>query len=198
LFHPETETFTSYNLADGLPNDVVYQIVEDKNGFLWLTTNNGLVCFQPATGVMKVYTTSNGLLGDQFNYRSSFEAEDGTMNTILSLVSKGTMNCAGREFSNTLFGDDLNTATTTSTTQTTTATTGTAIDAAAMAAQRAEAARKAEEERKRLEEEERKRQEEEERLKKEESKKKPSFFKRMKDSLTNFGKSLVEPENDNN
>ena len=28
---------------------------------------------------MKVYTTSNGLLGDQFNYRSSFEAEDGTI-----------------------------------------------------------------------------------------------------------------------
>ena len=78
-FHPDTETFSNYNLSAGLPNDVVYQIVEDKNGFLWLTTNNGLVCFQPATGVMKVYTTSNGLLGDQFNYRSSFEAEDGTI-----------------------------------------------------------------------------------------------------------------------
>ena len=62
-----------------MPNDVVYQIVEDKDGLLWLTTNNGLVCFQPTTGVMKVYTTSNGLLGDQFNYRSSFEAEDGTI-----------------------------------------------------------------------------------------------------------------------
>ena len=79
LFHPETETFTSYNLADGLPNDVVYQIVEDKDGFFWLTTNNGLVCFQPTTGTMKVYTTSNGLLGDQFNYRSSLETEDGTI-----------------------------------------------------------------------------------------------------------------------
>ena len=79
LFHPETETFTSYNLADGLPNDVIYQIVEDKEGFFWLTTNNGLVCFQPTTGAMKVYTTSNGLLGDQFNYRSSFETEDGTI-----------------------------------------------------------------------------------------------------------------------
>lgn len=44
-----------------------------------MTTNNGLVCFQPNTGVMKVYTTSNGLLGDQFNYRSSFETEDGTI-----------------------------------------------------------------------------------------------------------------------
>lgn len=79
LFHPETETFTSYNLADGLPNDVVYQIVEDKDGLFWLTTNNGLVCFEPTTGAMKVYTTSNGLLGDQFNYRSSFETEDGTI-----------------------------------------------------------------------------------------------------------------------
>lgn len=79
LFHPETETFTSYNLADGLPNDVVYQIVEDKDGLFWLTTNNGLVCFQPTTGAMKVYTTSNGLLGDQFNYHSSLETEDGTI-----------------------------------------------------------------------------------------------------------------------
>ena len=58
---------------------VVYQIVEDKEGLFWLTTNNGLVCFQPTTGAMKVYTTSNGLLGDQFNYRSSFETEDGTI-----------------------------------------------------------------------------------------------------------------------
>lgn len=77
LFHPDTETFSCYNSSDGLPNDVVYQIVEDKEGFLWLTTNNGLVCFHPATKEMKVYTTANGLLGDQFNYRSSFEMEDG-------------------------------------------------------------------------------------------------------------------------
>ena len=62
-----------------MPYDVVYQIVEDKDGFFWLTTNNGLVCFQPTTGTMKVYTTSNGLLGDQFNYRSSLETEDGTI-----------------------------------------------------------------------------------------------------------------------
>lgn len=78
-FHPNTKTFTCYDSTKGLPNDVVYQIVEDKDGFLWLTTNNGLIRFQPATGAMKVYTTANGLLGDQFNYRSSFEDEDGTI-----------------------------------------------------------------------------------------------------------------------
>ena len=53
--------------------------MEDKDGLFWLTTNNGLVCFQPTTGAMKVYTTSNGLLGDQFNYHSSLETEDGTI-----------------------------------------------------------------------------------------------------------------------
>lgn len=79
-FHPETETFTRYNSSNSeLPNDVVYQIVEDKDGSLWLTTNNGLVCFRPNNGDVKVYTTANGLLGDQFNYRSSFEDESGVI-----------------------------------------------------------------------------------------------------------------------
>lgn len=78
-FHSDTETFTSYNSTNGLPNDVVYQIVEDKDGYFWLTTNNGLVCFQPTIGTVKAYTRANGLLGDQFNYRSSFEDEDGTI-----------------------------------------------------------------------------------------------------------------------
>lgn len=76
-FHSDTETFTRYNSRNGLPNDVVYQLVEDKEGLLWLTTNNGLVRFDPVTGEMKVFTTANGLLGDQFNYRSSFKGESG-------------------------------------------------------------------------------------------------------------------------
>lgn len=79
LFHPDTETFTSYDSSDGLPNDVVYQIVEDADGLLWLTTNSGLACFNPATKQVKVYTTANGLLGDQFNYRSSYKDEVGTI-----------------------------------------------------------------------------------------------------------------------
>lgn len=79
MFHPDTDDFTSFGTQEGLPNDVVYQIAEDKEGALWLTTNNGLVCFNPATEKMKAYTVANGLLGDQFNYRSSFEDEDGTI-----------------------------------------------------------------------------------------------------------------------
>lgn len=78
-FHPETETFTSYNSSNGLPNDVVYQIIEDSEGLFWLTTNSGLACFNPVTKRVKVYTTANGLLGDQFNYRSGFKDETGAI-----------------------------------------------------------------------------------------------------------------------
>ena len=79
LFHPETETFTNYNSSNGLPNDVVYQIVEDKEGLFWLTTNSGLVRFSPETKQVKNYTTANGLLGNQFNYRSSYKDENGSI-----------------------------------------------------------------------------------------------------------------------
>lgn len=79
LFHPETDSFTRYDTSKGLPNDVVYQIVEDDDGLFWLTTNSGLVRFNPADGTMRVYTTANGLLSDQFNYRSSFKGKDGTI-----------------------------------------------------------------------------------------------------------------------
>lgn len=78
-FHPETETFTRYDSHNGLPNDVVYQMVEDNDGLLWLTTNSGLVRFHPDTQALRVFTTANGLLGDQFNYRSSFKGDDGIL-----------------------------------------------------------------------------------------------------------------------
>lgn len=78
-FNPATETFVRFNSRHGLPNDVVYQMVEDKEGMLWLTTNNGLACFDPEQEKIKVYTTANGLLGDQFNYRSGWASPDGTL-----------------------------------------------------------------------------------------------------------------------
>ena len=93
-FHPETETFTSYDSRNGLPNDVVYQIVEDKEGLMWLTTNNGLVSFQPATGAMKVYTTANGLLGEQLTIvpalRRKMERFIWAVLTALSLLIRKT------------------------------------------------------------------------------------------------------------
>ncbi|MDR0542476.1 MAG: response regulator [Dysgonamonadaceae bacterium] len=78
-YHPESETFTSYMTQEGLPNDVVYKILEDNKGRLWLTSNSGLSCYNPDNGSVKTFTLANGLLGDQFNYKSGYKAPDGKL-----------------------------------------------------------------------------------------------------------------------
>lgn len=42
---PEQYAFTHYKLSDGLASNVVSNIVQDNEGFMWLSTNNGLQRF---------------------------------------------------------------------------------------------------------------------------------------------------------
>lgn len=79
LFNSENEQFTRYNSSNGLPNDVVYQIVEDDEGFLWMSTNHGLVKFDTENEVFINFTVDNGLKTNQFNYKSSYKDSDGNI-----------------------------------------------------------------------------------------------------------------------
>ena len=79
LYDRADDTFTTFNTTNGMPNDVVYQIVEDNELNLWLSTNAGLVRYSPQTGTFKYYTVENGLKTNQFNYKSSFKTSDGTI-----------------------------------------------------------------------------------------------------------------------
>jgi ligand-binding sensor domain-containing protein/signal transduction histidine kinase/DNA-binding response OmpR family regulator len=78
-YHPATETFTSYSTRQGLPDDVVYKMLEDNRGRLWLSSNKGLSCYSPESGLIKTFTLANGLLGDQFNYKSGYKTLDGRL-----------------------------------------------------------------------------------------------------------------------
>jgi signal transduction histidine kinase/ligand-binding sensor domain-containing protein len=69
---------TRYTTANGLPSNYIFKIVED-NGSLWVSTSKGLVNLDPATQHMIVYTKTNGLLYDQFNYNSGYRDETGTL-----------------------------------------------------------------------------------------------------------------------
>ncbi|NLI99979.1 MAG: response regulator [Bacteroidales bacterium] len=79
LFDKKEEEFTHINSSNGLPNDVVYQIQEDDDKNLWLSTNSGLVRYTPTTGAFRNYTVENGLKTNQFNYQSSYKEADGTL-----------------------------------------------------------------------------------------------------------------------
>jgi ligand-binding sensor domain-containing protein len=72
------DKFVTYGVAEGLPDDVAYNIVEDDAGNLWFGTNKGLVKFNPYNKSVRVFTTKDGLLGNQFNYGSAIRGRDGT------------------------------------------------------------------------------------------------------------------------
>ena len=48
-FNEKDKQIKRYNTTNGLPNNVVYGILEDSFGRLWLSTNRGISCFNPET-----------------------------------------------------------------------------------------------------------------------------------------------------
>ena len=78
-YDPETDSFIHYTEKNGLPNNVVYGILEDEYGFLWLSTNFGLSRFDPQTETFRNYTASDGLQSNEFNMNAFAKAHNNTM-----------------------------------------------------------------------------------------------------------------------
>ncbi|MBN1873186.1 MAG: hypothetical protein JXA33_03080 [Anaerolineae bacterium] len=76
---PATNRFGNYREEDGLPNNVVYGILPDRNANLWLSTNKGLAKFDPQTQTVHKYTVQDGLQSNEFNYYAYYMAPDGEM-----------------------------------------------------------------------------------------------------------------------
>jgi ligand-binding sensor domain-containing protein/signal transduction histidine kinase len=75
----ETDTFDNFTTSDGLPNNVVYGILEDETGCLWLSTNYGLSRFDPLTLTFQNFTASDGLQGNEFSMHAYALSPDGKM-----------------------------------------------------------------------------------------------------------------------
>ncbi|MCH5238853.1 MAG: response regulator [Muribaculaceae bacterium] len=76
-FDKDNDNFHTISLAQGLPDDTSYKILEDKNNKLWFGTNNGLVSFDPKNEKIDIYTTLDGLPSNQFNYKSGLIGSNG-------------------------------------------------------------------------------------------------------------------------
>ncbi len=68
-----------YNSADGLPSDSVLSILEDDQGWLWLSTSNGLSHFDPDAETFRNYDTADGLPGNVFEASTAFQNPSGEM-----------------------------------------------------------------------------------------------------------------------
>lgn len=58
--------FRRFQTADGLPNNVVYGIIEDENQYLWFSSNNGLTRMNLRTLALDNFSTDDGLPSPAF------------------------------------------------------------------------------------------------------------------------------------
>lgn len=78
-FDSQSQTFTHFTEQDGLPNNVVYGVLFDNEGNLWLSTNKGLSKFNPKTETFTNYNLDDGLQSNEFNAGSYHKTKSGEM-----------------------------------------------------------------------------------------------------------------------
>ncbi|WP_299335800.1 hybrid sensor histidine kinase/response regulator transcription factor [uncultured Psychroserpens sp.] len=81
-FYPLNKSITTYTIEYGLSNNVIYGILPDENGNLWLSSNKGITRFNPKdkrTFYAENYTENSGLQSFEFNTGAYFKADDGTL-----------------------------------------------------------------------------------------------------------------------
>lgn len=76
---PDRKTMRRFTTDDGLPSNVLFSILEDNEKRLWVSSLKGLFCLRLHTEKVSVYTQSNGIITNQFNYRSAYKAPNGKM-----------------------------------------------------------------------------------------------------------------------
>ena len=78
-FDEKKQEVKQYTTTHGLPNNVVYGILEDSYGKLWISTEKGLSYFQPTTEKFRNYTGNDGLQSNQFTINSYCRATNEQM-----------------------------------------------------------------------------------------------------------------------
>ncbi|MBD3183842.1 response regulator [Candidatus Poribacteria bacterium] len=75
----EKGLFSHYTLEDGLPDNYIYSVLPDDQGFIWLSTKVGLVRFNKETGKFKNFYDSNGPGSDEFVEGAYYKSNTGKM-----------------------------------------------------------------------------------------------------------------------
>jgi signal transduction histidine kinase/ligand-binding sensor domain-containing protein/DNA-binding response OmpR family regulator len=77
LLDKKAKKFKAFTEEDGLSNNSVLNMLEDRNGQLWLSTFNGLSRLNTETKQFKNFFQSDGLQSNQFNYNAAYAAPSG-------------------------------------------------------------------------------------------------------------------------
>lgn len=76
-FNEKTQQLDYYNQPGKIGSRNILGILEDEQQNLWLSSDNGLLKFNPRQEQLQIFTVSDGLAGNAFNYHSFFKDSQG-------------------------------------------------------------------------------------------------------------------------
>jgi signal transduction histidine kinase/ligand-binding sensor domain-containing protein/CheY-like chemotaxis protein/AraC-like DNA-binding protein len=79
LYNYKNQTFSQFGENQNLANDVIYQILEDRNQKLWVSTNKGISSFDIKNQIFKNYNHHNGVQQSSFNAGAGLASSDGVL-----------------------------------------------------------------------------------------------------------------------
>jgi signal transduction histidine kinase/ligand-binding sensor domain-containing protein/DNA-binding response OmpR family regulator len=71
--------FANFSTGQGLANAVIYKILEDDAGKLWVSTNKGISSFDPEASRFKNYAAANGLQQSSFDLQAGVKTSAGEL-----------------------------------------------------------------------------------------------------------------------
>ncbi len=78
-FDINTKTAKHYTEKDGLPNNALYGLLVDSKNTLWMSSNNGISNFDPATETFRNYGLDDGLMALEYSQNGYFKGSNGVM-----------------------------------------------------------------------------------------------------------------------
>ncbi|CAM2010889.1 ATP-binding protein [Acanthopleuribacter pedis] len=79
LMDPREGVFRYYGRRDGFPNETIYAVVEDQRGDLWISTNMGIVLFEPEQETIRTFDVYDGLQANEFSVGSGYRNAGGSI-----------------------------------------------------------------------------------------------------------------------
>ncbi|MCB0465858.1 MAG: response regulator, partial [Aequorivita sp.] len=82
VFNPKEKIVQKYSTQDGLPNNVIYGILPDEEGYIWLSSNKGiskLKIEKNTISEIENYNNYDGLQAFEFNTGAYYKDDDGIL-----------------------------------------------------------------------------------------------------------------------
>ena len=77
LFNRETGTFKRFDESNGMQSNIVLRILEDGQGYLWLSSFTGLVRMDTKEFKFRPFSTQDGLQSNQFSFHAAAALRSG-------------------------------------------------------------------------------------------------------------------------